>query len=271
MRLIGAGTAVILVIYLVYAFLLYSIQRSVIFPGKSRSAFKAIINLPANTNQVWLDCTFGKVEAWFVKSEGDTFPKPVIIHTHGNFELIEDCLEEAMNYNTFGVHVFLLEYPGYGRSEGYPSYETITESIISAYDWCANRQEIDSGKIVAMGRSLGGGAACALTENRPVKALILQSTFTRATDFARRFLLPSFLVKDRFDNRRAVENFNGPLLIFHGKRDEIIPYAHGKELHRIAQEGKFIDYNCGHNDFPIFSDLFINEVKDFLTENKLIH
>jgi hypothetical protein len=123
---------------------------------------------------------------------------------------------------------------------------------------------VDPSSIVGYGQSLGGGAVCALARRRPLKALILQSTFTSVRPFARRYGLPSFLVRDPFDNLAAVAVFPGPVLVIHGLADELIPVENGRSLARAAAKATLREYACGHwcwdpDRLPFWSD-----VSDFL-------
>jgi fermentation-respiration switch protein FrsA (DUF1100 family) len=165
-----------------------------------------------------------------------------------------------------GIGVLLVEYPGYGRSKGTPSQSSITETFVTAYDMLTARADVDASKIILVGRSLGGGAVCALAAKRPAAVLILMSTFTSARSFATKYLIPGFLVRDPFDNLSVVRSFYGPVLIMHGKRDEVIPYKHGLALHRAARNGKMITYDSGHNDSPPDWDIFFREVESFLKD-----
>jgi len=124
-------------------------------------------------------------------------------------------------FRRWGLAVMLVEYPGYGRSDGSPSEAGIREAMIGAYDILVARASIDRSRIVGYGQSLGGGAIAALSERRPVRAMILQSTFTSLRTFASRYWMPSFLVRDAFDNVAAVAKFAGPILVLHGERDEL--------------------------------------------------
>ena len=92
-----------------------------------------------------------------------------------------------------------------------------------------------------------GGRACALARQRPLAALVLSAGFTGVGAYARRYLLPSLLVRHSFDNEGAVRAFRGPVLVQHGTRDRTIPFAHGE---RLAADGRLIRYECGHNDYP---------------------
>ena len=86
--------------------------------------------------------------------------------------------------------------------------------------------------------------------DRKVAALILESAFTSVADFAARFLAPSFLIRDRFDNRKALASYRGPLLMIHGRLDTIVPIEHGRELSKLVPGTRLEELDCGHNDCP---------------------
>ena len=118
------------------------------------------------------------------------------------------------------------------------------------YDWAQHDPRIDATRIVSYGRSLGGGAAARLAVDRKVAALILESAFTSVADFAARFLAPSFLIRDRFDSRKTLASYRGPLLMIHGRLDTIVPIEHGRELVALVPGARLEELNCGHNDCP---------------------
>jgi hypothetical protein len=115
-----------------------------------------------------------------------------------------------------------------------------------------------------MGRSLGGGAVCALAAERPSAALILLSTFSSVRACASSFFVPGFLVLDPFDNRRVVGSYSQPVLVMHGTRDNLIPHSQGVALARAARLGKMISYDCHHNDCPPSWQKFWRDVESFL-------
>lgn len=164
----------------------------------------------------------------------------------------------------------LVEYPGYGRSGGRPSQKSITAAFVAAYDAVISREDVDPSKIILFGRSVGGGAVCALAHHRPSAALILVSTFTSIQAMAAKFLTPKFLVRDPFDNLEVVQGYEGPILVIHGRNDRIIPFAHGNRLHRAAKNSQLITYESGHNDCPPDMDQFWQDIELFLTDHKII-
>jgi fermentation-respiration switch protein FrsA (DUF1100 family) len=109
---------------------------------------------------------------------------------------------------------------------------------------------VDAERVIAYGRSLGGGAAAQLAARRPVAGLVLVSSFSSVRDFARRYLVPPGLVRDPFDTVRVLRDFEGPVLIFHGRRDATIPYRHAEALARAAPGARLVSYDCAHNDCP---------------------
>ncbi len=192
--------------------------------------------------------------------------RPLVIFFHGNGEVIDYLPEQLEGFRELGMGVLLVEYPGYGRSSGEPSEKSITETAVSAYDTILQRDDVDTGRIVLFGRSLGGGAACALAARRPSAALILQSTFTSTRPFSRSFLVPGFFVRDVFDNGAVVTAYRQPILIFHGSRDTIIPPKHGRDLQKLSPRARLVEFPCGHNDFPPDWHEFYRIIAAFLKE-----
>jgi fermentation-respiration switch protein FrsA (DUF1100 family) len=112
--------------------------------------------------------------------------------------------------------------------------------------------------------SLGGGAVCDLALRRPSAALILMSCFTSVRAFAPRYLAPAFLIRDPFDNLSAVRRYPGPVLVIHGRRDEVVPFDHGQELYAAARKAQMFVCEAGHNDCPPDWEAFWEEVEAFL-------
>ncbi|MEJ2152181.1 MAG: alpha/beta hydrolase, partial [Gemmatimonadota bacterium] len=96
---------------------------------------------------------------------------------------------------------------------------------------------------------------------------ILQSPFKSVAAIATgRFYLPGFLVRDRFDNRKILESYNGPVLVLHGTHDRVVPYSHGAALASLSARGQLISQDCAHNDCPPSWPEFVDQVDNFLSE-----
>lgn len=226
--------------------LLFLMQRQMMFP---RPAVLGSPSRPADARQVWLDVAGHRVEAWLLPPLAQAPPPhPVLLYAHGNAELIDYWPPGFDEPRRWGYAVLLVEYPGYGRSGGAPSRASVRATMLAAHDWVGAEPGLDPARIVGLGRSLGGGAMAELSRERRLAALILESTFTSVADLARGMLAPPFLVRDPFDPRAALAQFDGPVLILHGMRDEVIPVRHARGLHDAAPTARLELLPCGHND-----------------------
>ncbi|MBW2450705.1 MAG: alpha/beta hydrolase [Deltaproteobacteria bacterium] len=260
-----------LLFYGAYCGFLFIMQRQILFPRYLiDTPFKS--EDPPLMEKIWIKNSFGKTEAWFLPPESMTKaePSPAVIFAHGNGELIDFWPDELIRFNQLGIGVMLLEYPGYGRSEGKPSQKSITETFNNAYNILIERKDVDPAKIILFGRSLGGGAVCTLAAERPSAAMILMSTFTSARSFAKKYFAPGFLVQDPFNNLAVVRNYPKPILLIHGKFDEVISYSHGMTLYKSAPHATMITYESGHNDCPPDWEIFWKDLEAFLNASGLI-
>jgi len=239
-------------------------QRAFLFPRPSPLGAP---ERPGDARQIWLSTSAGRVEAWFLPPLASTAgPAPVLVFFHGNAELIDYYPSELDEPRRWGLGILLVEFPGYGRSSGKPTERSVTEVALAAFDWAHAEPSIDPKRIVAHGRSLGGGAAAILATSRPVAALLLESTFTSVHTFARRFYVPSLAVRDPFDSLSRVAAFDGPVLVLHGDRDEIIPADEGRKLAAAAKRADLHVMAGGHNDCERPWDV----VKAFLVRNGVL-
>ena len=262
-----------LAIYVVYCILMFVMQRAMLFPRGMIGVPPGVPPKIKGMETLWLKTKYGKVESWYlppVQKKKD-HPAPVVIFAHGNGELIDFWPQELNRFNEMGIGLLLVEYPGYGRSEGKPSEASISETFLTAYDLISKKSKVDPERIILFGRSLGGGAVCIIASNRPSAAIILMSSFTSVTAFALRYLAPKFLVRDPFDNLSVVKSYPNPILIIHGNRDEVIPYRHGRTLYQAARSAKMITYQSGHNDCPPDWNVFWKDIESFLDDNNILN
>jgi pimeloyl-ACP methyl ester carboxylesterase len=227
---------------------LFMAQRRLLYP---RPRGPALTRAVEGILHVQIAGADGPVHVWHAQSHAPNgSARPAIIFAHGNGERAEDWLDQFGDLQAAGLDVLIVEYPGYGIAEGAPTQTSITNAILAGYDWLRDQQGLRGERIVAYGRSLGGGAAAQLAARRPVAALILESSFTSVRAFAGRFLAPGFLVRDPFDTMAVLAQHHAPLLVLHGTRDAIAPVAHGQALAAAVPGATYVPLPCGHNDCP---------------------
>jgi uncharacterized protein len=237
--------AVAAVLYAVYLSALTGLQRSLLYPGIHD---RVDLAPPHGQDVVPLrvDTSLGHVDSLFLPAPTSGGRQPVVVFGHGNGEVIDHWVAALHGFQERGIGVLLVEYPGYGRSTGSPSERSIGAAMNAAYDRIAADPRVDPLRIFGFGTSLGGGAICLLARDRPLRALILQSTFTSLDGFAVRYWAPPFLLRDHYDNLSSVRNFPGPVLVIHGRDDPVIPWLQGRQLASASAHSTFKLYDCGH-------------------------
>jgi fermentation-respiration switch protein FrsA (DUF1100 family) len=248
-RTLGTGIAVAVTAVLA-VFLLRSAEEAALFPAPPAPAAEPV--LTDGARRAWIETGHSRVEAFLLPAHGEgSLASPLLVYAHGNGELADFWLERFEALRKQGVSVLLVEYPGYGRSTGSPSEASVRDAFAAAYDWVVTQPGVDPARIVGYGRSLGGGAVVALARQRPLAALILESSFTSVADVARDAMgVPAFLVQNDFDNLDFVRGYAAPLLVIHGEQDGVIPVAHARRLAEAAPDADLLILRCGHNDCP---------------------
>ena len=266
--LLGAVAALLL--FWVLAVL--GLQRLILFPSYAVRSTPGAGDDLADLDRLWIDTDEGRVEGWFLPGRGvsEERPGPIVLFAHGNAELIEQWPDMLQPYRDMGVSLLLPEYRGYGRSAGSPSEKAITDDLERFLTEVLRRPEVDPSRVIFHGRSLGGGAVCALARRRRPAALVLQSTFTSVADVARRWLVPRFMVRDRFDNLATLGGLDVPVLLVHGRRDRLIPVAHAETLRSAAPQARLVLYDADHNDCPPDWTVFWTDVRGFLVDARIL-
>ena len=179
-------------------------------------------------------------------------PSGVMLFLHGNAGNISHRLQSLHLFNELGYRVLIIDYRGYGQSEGSPSEQGLYTDAEAAWRYLIEQRGLSAGQIVVVGRSLGAAVALDLAINHPPRALIMESAFTSIADMAvihYPWLPVRWLSRYHFNNRQKIKRLNCPLLIVHAKQDEIAPYSHGQHLYDLAPSPKqLLPLQGGHND-----------------------
>ncbi|AFZ56431.1 alpha/beta hydrolase [Anabaena cylindrica FACHB-243] len=161
--------------------------------------------------------------------------KYTILYAHGNAEDLGDIKGTLKKLRDLGFNIFAYDYRGYGTSEGTPTENHAYQDIETAYNYLIEDLKIKPEKIIVFGRSVGGGSAVDLAVRKPVAGLILESAFTSAFRFVVPFPVLPF---DKFTNLDKIKKVKSPVLVIHGKSDEIIPFTHGEKLFAAVNSPK---------------------------------
>jgi hypothetical protein len=198
-----------------------------------------------------------------------------VIYFGGNAEEVSwmlDAVGDPARGATPGIGWLLVNYRGYGLSEGSPSEAALVADAVTLYDFAAGRPSVDAQRIVAFGRSLGSGVAVPLAAKRPVRAVVLVAPYDSVAALAKRyypFLPVDLILKHRFDSLALAPQLRQPLLAFIAERDEVIPPVHSERLFDAwgGAKRKVALAGAGHNDTD-GADGFWPTLNGFLQEQR---
>jgi hypothetical protein len=243
-------------------------NQLIYFPPRFPEGFPSPETYQNEVEDVWLLTADGvRINAFY---HSDPASKQVLLWFHGNAENIGYDLDHLRALARIGVNILAVDYRGYGKSEGKPDEAGVYRDADAAYNHLVNQRHFRAQDIVIYGHSLGGAVAVDLAYRRPCGGLIIESSFTNARAMARRmFALPliEYVVKSRFDSLRKISEVRAPVLIVHGTRDEVIPFAMGQQLFAAAREPKrfFPIEGAGHNNMlEVGGEPYLASLKDFI-------
>ena len=171
-----------------------------------------------------------------------------ILYSHGNAEDLGHLAPLLQELQRAGFAVLAYDYRGYGLSSGGPATAGgAYRDLRAVYRHAVEDLRIPPRRLILLGRSVGSGPATELAAREPVAGLILESAFTSAFRVMTRVQLLPF---DRFPNLRHIRKVTSPVLVIHGRRDEVIGAWHGQRLFDAARDPKRLVWveRAGHND-----------------------
>lgn len=176
-----------------------------------------------------------------------------ILYSHGNAIDLGQLYPILEEIRTMGFSVFAYDYRGYGLSSGSPSEEKTYSDMDTAYRYLTTQLKTKPENIIALGQSLGGAVSADLASRKPLGGLIIESSFVTAYRVLTRVPLLPF---DQYKTIKKIKQVQCPVLIIHGKNDQVIPFWHGERLFAQANKPKqkfWVD-NAGHNNLLQLAD-----------------
>lgn len=237
--------------YVVLLALVWYLQERVAFPAR-RAPVPDPSALGLDGERVSLTLADGTpLVGWYLRAAGPS-PAPALLWFYGNGETIAAIAPVIREFKPPDAALLVLDYPGYGASGGRATEAGLHATAEAAYAALAARPEVDAGRIVAYGRSLGTAVATWLAGRRPVAGLVLESPFTNAREMARQQygLFPRFVLRLKLDNLGTIAAVRAPILVMHGTADRLVPISMGQRVAAAARSPvEFVPIaGAGHND-----------------------
>ena len=242
--------------------LFFAFQKKIIFqPEKLHTEHH--FNFEGEFEEFYIPVENEKINALYFKTKQEQ--KGAILYLHGNADNLNRWGKYASDFTNRGYDVLMIDYRGYGKSEGIATEANIYKDAEAAFQWLS--KQTDYQQIIIYGRSLGSGPASYLAAQNDAKMLILETPFESIECVDDNKLpLMSFLFRSRvkFPNDQYIRKVDFPIFIFHGTEDFVVPYDCAKGLEAFLKpEDKFITIEGGgHKN--------LNEFKTYYEQLDLI-
>jgi len=263
---------IILVVAACYGLLVvvvYFIQGRMLYlpevPGRTLTMTPT--NAGMDYQDVSIETTDGvTLHGWFIAGRSSQ----VLLFFHGNAGNISHRLDSIRLFQDLGLSVLIIDYRGYGQSEGQTTERGIYRDADAAWRYLIEDRGIVANDIVIFGRSLGASVASRLAAQQQPLALIVESSFTSVPDIAQDLYpwLPArWLSRLSHATRDYVRDVRCPVLVVHSRDDEIIPFHHGEAIFSSANEPRTLLAIRGTHNNAFLQDerAYIGGLRTFLT------
>ena len=247
---------IVIAVYVVFGTGLYFFQDKILFHPQKLSA-QHIYNFQAPFKEINLPVNKEKNLSIVQFTVPDPVCKGIVLYFHGNRKNIERYAPYAINFTKNNYEVWMIDYPGFGKSTGKRSEQIMYDDAATFYQMARARFSKDS--IIIYGKSLGTGIAAQLASVKDCKRLILETPYYSIDALIRHyaFIYPvSWMTKYHLPTYHYIEKIEAPITMFHGTNDEVIPYNHSVKLVKENPDAKLINIEKGKhnnlNDSPFF-------------------
>lgn len=258
-------TTLILIAYVAICVLLFFFQEKLLFvPEKLDKDFQFMFNQPFD--EIGIETPdHVLLNGLLFKSD---LSKGLVFYLHGNAGSLNSWGVVAKTYTDLNYDVFILDYRGFGKSEGRISSQAqLYQDIQTAYDKL--KAKYDESNTIVLGYSIGTGLATYIASKNSPKLLILQAPYYSMTDMMRHTypIIPTLILKYKFETNVLIKECKMPIVIFHGNQDKVIYYNSSVKLKEVLKKtDTLITLNGqGHNRIT-YNPEYITEIKRLLTK-----
>ncbi|MBE3085023.1 MAG: alpha/beta hydrolase [Bacteroidetes bacterium] len=241
------------------------VNRMAFFPTVTKSV--AVENIPAGVKEVYITTDDNvRLQCFLVSNNAS---KNIVVYFHGNAGNIYDRIPELIAMAKTGLNVLGIGYRGYGKSTGKPSEKGIYEDGAASLKYVMETLGYLPDKIFICGRSLGTVVALNISMKKKLAGIILITPLTSGKEMSNvhGFGPLSVFAGDAFNNLKKLPEIISPVLIIHGDKDEVVPWAMGKHIFESLQGSKkMVTIKNGfHNDLKFSNpELYWNSIAEFV-------
>ena len=259
-----AVSSVVLAYFIIILFV-YFYQRNLLYHPSENNYLNDKITF--NYEEIFIETDKKiKLKSWFIKKDLNKF-KTILIF-HGNAGNLFNRVYKLNELNKLDVNILLISWRGFSGNKGKPTEKNLYHDAEEAIKWL-NNQGVISKNLILYGESLGTGVATELGASNAFGGIILESPFTSIANAAKiyyPYLTVNIILKDRYNSIGKIKNITTPILIMHGKKDNIVPQKMGLELYEKANQPKFSYFPENDDHMMEYNDNLLNSIKLFINK-----
>ncbi|HUP44423.1 MAG TPA: alpha/beta fold hydrolase [Thermoanaerobaculia bacterium] len=253
------------------AFSRYARRASMFFPDRFPIGLWDIDQLPVPPEDHYFATRDGvRLHGWLFRAPQQN--GPLIVWLHGNGGNITNRAPMAAEFARRGIATFVIDYRGYGRSEGRPTESGLYRDALAAYDYALSTLHARPEDVVMYGESLGGPYAAYVAKHRKVGAVVIENSFPSLADLGNALYAPIPIGWTAPRAMRTTDWLNEagvPVLVMHGRRDQIIPFSLGERLYEGLNVPKemLVSEIASHSEIPaVETERYYAAVTRFVTK-----
>ena len=255
----------IIIAYIVVIIFVYFYQRNLLYHPSENNYQNDTIQF--NHQEIFIKVNDEiKLKSWIINKDLKNFK--TLVFFHGNAGDLSNRIYKLNELDKLDINILLISWRGFSGNEGYPTEKNLYEDAEAAIKWL-NKKKVSNSQIILYGESLGTGVAVEIASKNNFNSIILESPFTSIENSAKiyyPYLPVSFLLKDRYDSISKIKKINSPILIMHGRKDDIVPFFMGKKLFEKANSPKDSYFTDIDDHMMEFNSQLLNKIKDFITK-----
>ena len=255
----------IVIAYIVLIIFIYFYQRNLLYHPSENNYQGDKIQFDYDEIFIKVDEEI-KLKSWIIEKDFKKYKTLVIFH--GNAGHLSNRIYKLNELYKLDINILLISWRGFSGNSGSPTEQNLYKDAKAAIKWL-NEKNINNNQIILYGESLGSGVAVELGKKNNFNSIILESPFTSIENSAKiyyPYLPVSFLLKDRYDSISKIKKINSPILIMHGRKDDIVPFFMGKKLFEKANSPKDSYFTDIDDHMMEFNSQLLNKIKDFITK-----
>ena len=260
--LLGKILFYIFIIYVGVSTVVYFYQRKLLYhPGENNYLDEGPLNHKIEKVYIQSD---NKLVAWrYLKDKSFK----TILFFHGNAGKLDNRIYKLNEFSKLDVNYLIFAYRGFSGNEGKPTEKGLYSDAEAAKNWL-NSKNIKDSSILLYGESLGTAVAVELASSNKFAGVILESPFTSMEILAQKYYpyLPAkYILKDKYKSINKISKIKSPLLVMHGKEDNIVPFSIGQEIYEKFDGTKYKYFNDYDDHMMDFNENLIKSLKEFIS------